>query len=234
MRAVILAGGTGTRLQPYTTVLPKPLMPVGGKPILEILIQSLARTGIDRATIAVGHLASLIEAYFGDGSRWGIAVDYSLEEAPLGTAGPIGLIEDLDDTFLVMNGDLLTDLPFDELIAAHRSSGATATIGVYEREIKIDLGVIESGADGVVAGYTEKPTLTFVVSMGVYLFEPHVKRHIDRGDRLDLPDLILRLIGSKELVVSHRHRGYWLDIGRPDDYQQAQLDGSGLSEPHSG
>lgn len=223
MRAVILAGGRGTRLAPYTTILPKPLMPVGDMPILELLIRRLAASGITRVTVAVGHLASLIRAYFGDGSRWGVELDYSFEETPLGTAGPLGLIPDLDATFLVMNGDLLTDLDFAGLIGEHEWSGAAATVGTYSRDIRIDLGVIDVEG-GLVAGYTEKPTFHFLVSMGVYVFEPSVLRHVPRGKKMDLPDLIGALLAAGERVAGYRHRGYWLDIGRTDDYELAQQD----------
>ena len=223
MRAVILAGGRGTRLAPYTTVLPKPLMPVGDMPILELLIRRLEASGIRRVTVAVGHLASLIRAYFGDGSAWGVELDYSMEDMPLGTAGPLGLVQGLDSTFLVMNGDLLTDLDFTGLVAEHTRSGVVATVGTFRRDIKIDLGVIDE-ADGLVTGYTEKPTFHFLVSMGVYVFEPAVLDMIPADTRMDLPDLIQALLSAGQPVAGHRHPGYWLDIGRPDDYELAQQD----------
>lgn len=223
MRAVILAGGRGTRLAPYTTVLPKPLMPVGDMPILELLIRRLEAAGVRRVTVAVGHLASLIRAYFGDGSQWGVELDYSVEQQPLGTAGPLGLVQGLDETFLVMNGDLLTDLDFTRMVDAHAHSGAAATVGTFSRDTKIELGVIDA-ADGLVIGYTEKPTFHFLVSMGVYVFEPSVLDLVPVAARMDLPDLIQALLAGGQRVASYAHAGYWLDIGRPDDYELAQQD----------
>lgn len=220
-RAIVLAGGRGTRLAPYTTVLPKPLMPVGEMPILEILIRQLRRAGIERITLAVGHLASLLEAYFGDGSRFGVGIDYSLEDAPAGTAGPIALVDGLEDTFLVMNGDLLTTIDYSDLLQRHRDSGAAATVGLFTKSVPIDLGVIETDGDGRVTNYVEKPTLTYDVSAGVYAFEPSVLRHIPRERRFDLPDLILELISVGERVITYPFDGMWLDIGRPDDYATA-------------
>lgn len=224
MRAVILAGGRGTSLAPYTTVLPKPLMPVGERPILELLLTQLRAAGVSRATLAVGHLASLIRAFFGDGSRIGIPVDYSEEDQPLGTAGPIRLIPGLDDTFLMMNGDLLTDLAFDLMIAAHRAEGNAATVGLYNREVRVDFGVIERNASGAITGYVEKPTFQYVVSMGVYVLEPSVLRHVPAQGKFDLPDLVRALVSVGERVGGYVHDGYWLDIGRPEDYQRAQED----------
>lgn len=224
MRAVIMAGGKGTRLAPYSAVLPKPMMPVGDMPILELLVRQLQRAGVDRVTLAVGHLASLLMAYFQDGARFGLAIDYSMEHEPLGTAGPLGLIEDLDEPFLVMNGDLLTDLDFGAMIDDHRRRGVAATLGVYERTVKIDLGVVETSPDDSVARYVEKPESTYLVSMGVYVFDPSVLRLVSKGVPLDLPDLVTRLLGDGAGVAAHRHNGYWLDIGRPDDFQRAQDD----------
>ncbi len=221
MRAVIVAGGRGTRLLPYTTVLPKPLMPVGDMPILELLIRRLEASGVRRITVAVGHLAPLFCAYFGDGAAWGVDLDYSLETEPLGTAGPLGLVRGLDDTFLVLNGDLLTDLDFDRMIGEHRRAGVIATVGSCDRETRIDFGVIEV-RDDLVTSYTEKPTFHFTVSMGVYVFEPSVLDLVTVGARQDLPDLITGLLSAKRRVAIYRHVGYWLDIGRPDDYQRAQ------------
>lgn len=224
MRAVILAGGKGSRLAPYTTVLPKPLMPVGDMPILELLIRQLERAGIDSVTLAVGHLSSLLMAYFKDGSDLGVAIDYSTENEPLGTAGPLGLVDGLSDTFLVMNGDLLTDLDFQQMIATHRKRNAAATIGLFERTVQIDLGVVQTSPEALVTGYIEKPSYRFLVSMGVYVMEPLVLSRVPPGVPFDLPDLVKRLLADGLLVAGHLHPGYWLDIGRPDDYQQAQDD----------
>jgi len=220
---VILAGGKGTRLAPYTTVFPKPLMPVGDMPVLELLVRSLARAGITEITLAVGHLASLIMAYFGDGAALGVDITYSLEDAPLGTAGPLRLVAGLDQPFLVMNGDLLTDLDFDALVAAHRTSGAEATVGTYRRDLQIELGVVEVDRLDRIRRYTEKPVERFLVSMGIYVLEPTVLDLIP-VERFDLPDLVSALIARDRIVHSFEHLGYWLDIGRPADYEQAQSD----------
>lgn len=224
MRAVILAGGRGTRLAPYTTVLPKPLMPVGDMPILELLLRQLAKAGVTKATLAVGHLASILMAYFGDGKRFGIDLEYSLEESPMGTAGPLRLVSGLDDTFMVMNGDLLTDIDFNSMIEVHRQNGAAATVGLYERDVRIDLGVIHTDDAGRVLEYIEKPVYHYQVSMGIYVLDPRVLAHLPSEGPFDLPDLVRALIGAGETVVGYEHRGYWLDIGRPDDYQRAQED----------
>jgi NDP-sugar pyrophosphorylase family protein len=227
MRAVVLAGGRGTRLAPYTTVLPKPLMPVGDEPILERLIRQLARAGVDRVTLAVGHLASLIMAYFGDGSRFSVEIDYSVEEEPLGTAGPLRLVDGLDETFLVLNGDLLTDLDFGALVASHRAGEVLATVGTYRRDVQIDLGVGAADEARRITRYIEKPVHQFVVSMGVYALEPRVLDYVPEG-RFDLPDLVAALLTADHVVQAFEHDGYWLDIGRPDDYERAQQDAERL------
>jgi len=220
-RAVVLAGGRGTRLAPYTTVLPKPLMPIGDMPILEILLRQLQRSGIRRVTLAVGHLAALLESYFGDGARLGVSLDYSYEDEPVGTAGPLALVADLDRTFLVMNGDLLTTIDFGDLLRAHRSRGADVTVGLFEKRVAIDLGIVDTDASGRVTDYTEKPTLTYDVSVGIYAMEPSVLAHIEPSERLDLPDLVLRLIRAGADVHAYHFSGVWFDIGRPDDYMAA-------------
>jgi NDP-sugar pyrophosphorylase family protein len=220
MRAVILAGGKGTRLAPYTTVLPKPLMPIGDMPILEIVIRQLARHGFTDITLAVGHLAELVMAYCGDGEKFGVRINYSREEEPLGTAGPISLIPDLNETFLVMNGDLLATLDYSAMWKYHKERGAIATLASHRRDIKIDLGVIES-EDGWVKDYIEKPTYHYSVSTGIYIFEVEILKYIERGKRLDLPELILGLLKSGQKVNIYNFDGYWLDIGRHDDYETA-------------
>ena len=224
MRVVILAGGKGTRLAPYTTVLPKPLMPLGDMPVLELLLRQLRRHGLTDITIAVGHLAALIMAYFGDGARWGLKIDYSMESAPLGTAGPLGLIDGLTDPFLVLNGDLLTDLDFSAMIAAHDKVGGIGTIGLHRREIQIQLGVVElDGADRV-SRYVEKPSYSYLASMGVYVLSSRVLRFIPPGERFDLPALVGAMVDAGEHVTAFEHRGYWLDIGQAADYAKAQED----------
>jgi len=221
MRAVILAGGKGTRLAPYTTVLPKPLMPIGEMPILEIVIRQLERHGFNDLTLAVGYLAELLMAYCGDGSKFNVKLGYSREEQPLGTAGPIALVPDLNDTFLVMNGDLLTTIDYSAMLKYHRERGALATIACYQRDVKIDLGVIEIGADNWVENYIEKPTYHYAVSMGIYIFEPEVLKYITPNQRLDLPDLVINLMKEGQRVNVFNFDGYWLDIGRHDDYEKA-------------
>lgn len=220
MRAVILAGGRGTRLHPYTLVLPKPLMPIGDLAILEVVLLQLAAHGVTRATLAVGHLQDLIRAVIGDGHRYGLSVDYSTEPQPLGTAGPIGMIDDLDDTFLTMNGDLLTDLDYSALIARHKESAAACTLAVFRKDVRIDLGVLQTDGDAVV-GYDEKPTLSYSVSSGIYAFDPRALAFITKGKRFDLPDLVRSLVAAREKVLAFRFDGTWLDMGTPEDYALA-------------
>jgi NDP-sugar pyrophosphorylase family protein len=220
MRAVILAGGKGTRLAPYTVAFPKPLMPVGDLPILEIVVRQLRHYGFQRITMAVGHLAELIQTFFGDGSKFGIAIDYSREERPLGTAGPLHLISDLDETFLVMNGDLLTDLDYGQLVRWHVEQKNDATIGVYEKKVSIDLGVLERDGNNRIVDYKEKPTLTYEVSMGVYVFSKSILQYVPKG-HFDFPDLVLELIRRGRPIRGYRFQGLWLDIGREEDYAKA-------------
>jgi NDP-sugar pyrophosphorylase family protein len=219
--AIILAGGRGTRLAPYSTILPKPLMPIGDKPILEIVVRQLARHGFRDITLAVGHMAELLMAYFGDGQRFGVSLKYSREEQPLGTAGPLGMIDDLAERVLVMNGDVLTGLDYSRMASVHAASGAIGTIATNPRQVNIDFGVIEHDARQHLTAYIEKPTLDYRVSMGIYFFERRVQEFIKRGERLDLPDLVKQLVSAGETMNCHPHDGYWLDIGRPDDYQRA-------------
>jgi len=221
VRAVILAGGKGTRLAPYTTVLPKPLMPIGDMPILEVVLRQLKNGGISRVTMAVGHLAELLQAFFQDGRRLGLPIDYSMEDTALGTVGPLTLIDGLDETFLVMNGDTLTTLDYRTLVEHHRASGAIATVAAYVRQVKIDFGVIEVDSAGMIDNYIEKPTFDYRVSMGIYVFEPGVMRYLQRDEYRDLPDLVRTLIGQGQKVATYPFDGYWLDMGRPDDYARA-------------
>ena len=225
MRAIVLAGGRGSRLRPYTVVLPKPLMPVGDRPVLDIVVRQLRRAGFERLTVATGYLAELIEAFLGDGGSYGIAVDYFREVKPLGTAGSLALIEGLEEPFLVMNGDVVTDLDYSRLLADHTASDAIATIATRRREIEVQLGVPHFG-DALDAtrltDYDEKPQIEYEASMGVYCFSPRVSEHIVPGERLDFPELILRLVAAGEIVRGWRSGAYWLDIGSHDDYERAQ------------
>jgi NDP-sugar pyrophosphorylase family protein len=224
MKAVVLAGGKGTRLAPYTKILPKPLMPIGDTPILEVILRQMKIAGVDDVVLTVGHLSSLLRTFFQDGRQWGINIEYSYEEHPLGTAGPISLIDGLNDTFLVTNGDVLTTLRFADLIRFHHEHGATATIAVHQRKVKIDLGVIQWNGKPEINGYIEKPTYDYCVSMGVYVFEPRVLNYIPKGQYLDFPDLVKKLIAVGEKVVGYEFSDYWQDLGRPDDYEQAAQD----------
>lgn len=223
MRAVILAGGKGQRLRPYTTVLPKPLMPIGDMPILEVVLRQLARAGVTQVTMAVGYLAELMQAFFGDGHRLGLKIDYSFEERPLGTVGPLTLIPSLrgEREFLMMNGDVLTTLDYADLMRRHRESGAVVTIATYRRHVKIDFGVIETDGANALTGYVEKPSFDYRVSMGVYCFDAAVLDELTPGAHLDFPDLVKRLLAQGRKVASYPFDGYWLDIGRPDDYATA-------------
>ena len=223
MQAVILAGGRGTRLRPYTTVIPKPLMPIGDYPVLEIILQQLKRAGVTEVILAVGYMSQLFEAFFADGGRFGLRIGYSFEDAPLGTAGPLALLLDrLDNDFLVMNGDLLTTLDYRNLFETHRRTGAAATISVCRREVKIDFGVIEASEASALERYIEKPVYHFDVSMGINVLNTSaVRPHLKPGQPLDLPSLMMRLRDAGHLVYCFREPCYWLDIGRIDDYQAA-------------
>jgi NDP-mannose synthase len=224
LKAIILAGGKGVRLQPFTVNFPKALMPLGDVPIIEVLMRRLVQFGITDITLTLGHLAELIKAYFlhRQEFRNQINLQYVDEEEPTGTAGSLAFVQGLDDTFLVMNGDVLTDLDFDELVAFHRQQGATLTIAAHERRVKIDLGVLDFDNNCRVIGYREKPETTYHVSMGVYVYEPRVLAFVEQGQYLDFPDLVLRLVANGEKVCAMPCDCLWLDIGRPDDYAQAQ------------
>ncbi len=224
MKAVILAGGKGSRLAPYTKVIPKPLMPIGDMPILEVLLHQIKRAGVDEVFLSVGHMASLLRAFFQEGENIGTRIRYSYEETPLGTAGPLALIEGLNETFLVMNGDVLTTLNFSDLVESHKRSGALVTIAMYNRQFKVDLGVLELNGKNQVTGYIEKPAYDFQVSMGIYVFEPEALQYIPSNQYFDFPNLILRLLEEGKSVVGYPFNGYWQDLGRPDDYEQAIQD----------
>ncbi len=221
MQAVILAGGQGTRLRPYTAVLPKPLMPIGDMPILEVVLRQLRRAGFQEVTLAVSYLAEMMEAYCGDGSRFGLRIRYSREDGALSTAGPLRLVPDLDQTFLVMNGDILTTLDYTALIRFHRERGAAATIATHARSVRIDFGVVETGSDGALLRYIEKPEIHYRVSMGVNVLEPVALELIRPGEALGMPDLMLRLREAGHRVLTYEEPCEWLDIGRLEDYEAA-------------
>lgn len=225
MRVVILAGGKGTRLRPYTTTIPKPIVPIGDMAIMEIVIRQLARFGCEHITVAVSHLAQIIMAYFGDGEKWGLKIDYSFEAKPLSTIGPLKLIPDLPEHFLVMNGDVLTDLDFAELYADHVASGAIATVATYERDVRIDFGVLKyEDAQHRIVGFTEKPVEHFSVSMGVYAFSRRILEFVPENTFYGFDNLMLDLIKNGCDVRARPFDGYWLDIGRPDDYDRANAE----------
>lgn len=221
-RAVILAGGRGSRLYPYTTVFPKPLMPILERPILEIVLRQLKQAGFEHVTLAVGYLAELIETYCGNGQKFGLRIDYSREDEPLGTAGPLRLIENLEGDFLVMNGDILCTLDYAEMWQVHQQQGGLATIGSYRKPVDINLGVLELDEQGRVSDYIEKPTLNYFVSMGIYYFKAAILDWIPKGQRLDLPDLMKQLIAAGQAPQAYAFDGLWLDIGRQQDYAEAQ------------
>ncbi len=219
-RAVILAGGMGTRLRPYTVVLPKPLMPIGEFPILELIIKQLVKAGFDHITIAVNHQAEIIKAFFGDGEKWGVRIDYSLENKPLGTMGPLKLINDLPENFLVMNGDILTDLDYAAFHDTHVKQGEIFTISSYQREQLIDYGVLDT-FDGCLERLREKPRMSYEVSMGVYMVSSKILNFIPTDVNYGFDILMQDLIIAKQKIRVRKFTGYWLDIGRPDDYMKA-------------
>ncbi len=222
MNVIILAGGKGRRLYPYTVSLPKPLMPVGDFPILEVILRQLKAHQLHEVTLAVGHLGNLIQAYCGDGSKWGLKIRYSFEDEPLGTVGPLTRLENLKQAFMVMNGDLLTTLDYLDLAKYHRKQNALATVAAQKRWVDIDFGVIQKSKDDQgMLKYVEKPRLSYLVSMGVYVFEPQVLDFIPPGKKFDFPDLMHVLLEKKKKVAIYHSEDFWLDIGRPDDYQKA-------------
>jgi NDP-mannose synthase len=225
MHAVILAGGKGTRLRPYTTSLPKPLVPIGDRySILEIILSQLASHGFSRVTLAIGHLGHLIRAYVGDGSRWGLRVDYAVETSPLGTIGPLLLMLDqLPEHFLVMNGDVLTDLDFADLLRRHSESGTALTVATFRREVHIDFGVL-TARNGQIVQFTEKPTMDYHVSMGIYGLARDSLRDYPAGLPLGFDELMLDLLAAERHPRQYEFGGYWLDIGRPDDYDRANAE----------
>ena len=224
MKAVVLAGGKGTRLFPYTAVMPKPLMPLGDMPVLELLLRQLAAAGVRDVILAVNHLHHLIRAFFGDGSAFGVKITYCLEEKPLGTAGPLALVLDrLDGDFIVANGDLLTNFDIGSMAQAHRRDGNVASMAVFERTIPIEFGLIETDAEMRMSAYREKPVMTHLVSMGLYMLNRSaVEPHLGKGEKLDMPDLMRAITGSGGAVNCIRQDCIWLDIGHPVDYATAQ------------
>jgi NDP-sugar pyrophosphorylase family protein len=222
MRAILLAGGKGTRLKPYTTLIPKPLVPLGGEiAILEVVILQLKKYGFTHITLAINHFANLVRAYIGDGSKWGVLVDYSLEEDPLGTIGPLTLIPDLPENFLVMNGDILCDLDYRQFFQNHEKKKSLVSVSTCQRQSKIDFGVIHYDADHYLTEFREKPAYDFNVSMGIYCFHRSVIEKLAKGQKYGFDDLMLDALKEKKKVWIHPFSGFWLDIGRPEDYEYA-------------
>ena len=219
-RAIILAGGKGTRLRPYTVVLPKPLMPIGEYTILEVVVRQLVSYGFDHITIAVNQQAELIKAFFGDGSKWRVLIDYSFEDQPRGTMGPLRLINDLPAHFLVMNGDILTDLNYADFYLEHTSNDRLFTISSHQREQCIDYGVLETNEDKL-RGFHEKPTTSHEVSMGIYMVSRDILSYLPDAAPYGFDNLMLDLLKARKIIHVKKFDGYWLDIGRPDDYLQA-------------
>jgi NDP-sugar pyrophosphorylase family protein len=225
MHAIVLAGGKGVRLRPYTTRLPKPLVPIGDEfSILDIVLSQLSQRGFERVTLAIGYLGHLIRSYVGDGTRWGLDIDYANEDNPLGTIGPVlQILDRLPDDFLVMNGDVLTDLDYADLLDGHREAGTALTVATYARQVKIDFGVLTTRERRVVE-FTEKPTIDYRVSMGVYGVSKRGLTGYEPGTPLGFDELVLDLLAGNEPPGEYAFDGYWLDIGRPDDYDRANAE----------
>ena len=218
MHAIVLAGGKGVRLRPYTTRLPKPLVPIGDEySILDIVLTQLSARGFGKVTLAIGYLGHLIRSYVGDGSRWGLDIDYAVEDNPLGTMGPVlRILDRLPDNFLVMNGDVLTDLDYAHMLQKHCEGGTALTVATYARQVRIDFGVLTMKEHRVIE-FTEKPTIDYRVSMGVYGVSKRSLTRYEPGSPLGFDELVLDLLASDEPPGAYAFAGYWLDIGRPDD-----------------
>lgn len=229
-RAVVLAGGRGSRLYPFTASLPKPLLPVGDRPVIELIVRRLALSGASRITVAVNYLADLVESFLGDGRRFGVPIDYVREAAPLGTAGPIGLVEPWTGPLVVTNGDVLSDFDIQKLLHCHRERGASLTVTTMVQSLRIEAGVLTTDASLRVTGMVEKPSVEHRISLGAYVLAGHVGSLIVPNERLEMPELILKLIGRGDAVVAYDHTGFWLDIGHPDDFAKAQADASMWSQ----
>jgi NDP-sugar pyrophosphorylase family protein len=223
-RAVILAGGKGTRLKPYTISLPKPLVPIGEMPVIEIIIRQLVNNGFEHITITINHMADIIKAFCGNGEKWNVKIDYSLEDKPLSTMGPLKLIKDLPDNFLIMNGDVLSNMNYAELYANHIVNKNIFTVSSYRRDYKIDYGVLDIGSNNKLNSFIEKPVIPYNVSMGIYMANIAVLKHIPSNVPYGFDNLMLDLIAAKNPASIHKFDGYWLDIGRPDEYEKACVD----------
>jgi dTDP-glucose pyrophosphorylase len=223
LQAMIMAGGYGTRMQPLTQNCPKPLLPVGDKPLLSHIIDQLKQAGINRVNLSTFYLADRIQQHFGDGSEHGVELNYVTEDEPLGTAGALGLLDIPDQPLLIINGDILTQVDFRAMLRFHQDAESLLTVAVRKYEIPVPFGVVES--HGVeVRNLIEKPTYSLFVNAGIYLLEPNACLLVEEGEHLDMPDLIQRLLARGDRVVSFPIIEYWLDVGNPEDYQQAQDD----------
>lgn len=218
---IVQAGGKGTRLEPYTTVLPKPLMPIDDLPVLEIVIRQLVHHGFRRITITVGHLGHLIMAVIGDGSHFGAKVEYLWEDEPRGTIGAVSQLPNRDEPLIVMNGDLLTDFDYAKFWSAHRASSCGLSVGVYYKPMPISLGVLDLDDNHQVTGFREKPVLSFPCSMGIYALEPEVLQMVPDQGIFGFDDLMALCLDREIPVSGHPFHGLWLDIGRPEDYSAA-------------
>lgn len=222
MRAIILAGGKGTRLKPYTTLIPKPLVPIGGEySILEIVIKQLIRHGFDHVTLAVNHLSKLIMAYFGDGKEFGIKIDYSIEKTELSTIGPLTLINDLPENFLIMNGDILSDINYGDFIKSHIKDKNIISVSSFERKVNVDFGVLSYDSNNYLRSFEEKPVLNYDVSMGIYCLNRSVLNNLKKNEPYGFDNLMLDSIKHNRPVKIYNFDGFWLDIGRPSDYDYA-------------
>lgn len=219
MRAIILAGGQGVRLRPYTSLLPKPLVPIGNEfSVLEIIMKQLKNYGFNHVTISLNHMAHLIQAFLGDSSKWGLEIDYSIEDTPLSTIGPLTLIDNLPENFLVMNGDILCDLNYQEFYDHHVKHGNLVTVSTYKRKVKVDYGVIQRNDNNEIVGFLEKPEYSYEVSMGIYCINKSVVDGLKKNTKYGFDDLMLDGIKNSRNYVAKPYDGFWLDLGRPDDY----------------
>jgi NDP-mannose synthase len=224
MQAILVAGGKGKRLQPYTLVIPKPLIPLKDEPIMEVIVKQLARTDFSKIHICIGYMGELLQTYFGDGSKYNVQITYSKESKPLGTIGPLTLIDSLDDDFLVLNGDTLSDINYKELLLEHKKSQSALTIATFAKKVKIELGVLEYDQKQHLKDYIEKPTLSYSVSTGVYALNKNAIRHLPRNEYFDFPSLVKLLLANRERVHTFQHDGIWHDLGSIDSFEAALED----------
>ncbi|MGH3886960.1 MAG: nucleotidyltransferase family protein [Pseudonocardiaceae bacterium] len=233
MKAVVLAGGRGTRLSPYTLVLPKPLLPIGDRPIVEHIVRRLAAAGFLDIHFSVGYLGNLVSSYFSELTELpdGLRLSFGRETRPLGTAGPLRLVPGGPQPLLVTNGDVLTDLDYADLVAYHRRMGAVLTIATQLRETECDFGVVALGEDGRVIGFAEKPVQRHTVNMGIYVYEAPAFAYLREGAAMDVPDLVQTLLQAGERVVAYPFTGAWYDLGTPSDFERAARDFDGHYPP---